>query len=100
MGTNYYAELDDCKYCGRSSDRIHIGKSSAGWTFGFRGYRDSWELDTTIESEEDWREWLSITPHIIRDEYGNIFTDTEFWDIVNKKRTAPSDAGWYFREFS
>ena len=47
MGTNYYFNFHECKECGHSQDKIHIGKSSAGWYF---------QLHVTEEltSLEDW----------------------------------------------
>jgi hypothetical protein len=39
MGTNFYLRQPECSGCGRY-DEYHIGKRSAGWSFGFRGYRD------------------------------------------------------------
>ncbi len=33
MGTNYYANINCCKHCGRPEEKIHIGKSSFGWKF-------------------------------------------------------------------
>ena len=39
MGTNYYAKLNDCEYCGRY-DEMHLGKSSSGWCFSLHVYPD------------------------------------------------------------
>lgn len=57
MGTNYYLHTDVCKHCKRSADRVHIGKSSSGWPFLFRGYR-KWPPDGVphpITSALEWR---------------------------------------------
>ena len=35
MGTNYYTKINNCDKCGRY-DKIHLGKSSAGWQFYFQ----------------------------------------------------------------
>lgn len=42
MGTNFYLVRDTdaptCTSCGENPTAIHIGKSSAGWVFLWRGY--------------------------------------------------------------
>ena len=85
MGTNYYAHYDCCTECGRAREVRHIGKASAGWTFTFRGYRD---VSPPILSEKDWRRELSGENVIIRDEYGEEATVSEFWGMVEQKRKA------------
>ncbi len=73
MGTNYYARVKCCDACGRY-DELHIGKSSAGWKFSFRGYK---EHDPPIVSETGWREFLRTAR--IFDEYGKEVAYDEFW---------------------
>lgn len=69
MGTNYYYEptaVKPCSECGRGfeTERLHIGKSSAGWVFSLCIYPDR-----NINTLEDWkRVWASGGQ--IRDEYG------------------------------
>ena len=41
MGTNYYIAENHCGCCNRK-DLIHIGKSSVGWAFNFRGHRNTY----------------------------------------------------------
>lgn len=71
MGTNYYAERDVCPHCHRGRDRLHIGKSSAGWTFSFQAYNgtETWDGED-IHSWKRWQELLLATPRVrIFDEY-------------------------------
>lgn len=69
MGTNYYYETagsDPCPHCGRGDDseKLHIGKSSAGWAFSLHIIPDK-----GINSLEDWQKlWASGGQ--IRNEYG------------------------------
>lgn len=72
MGTNYFLIHEKCDCCGRS-ERLHLGKDSAGWTFSFRGYRN--EADPVrITTYEDFK--AVVEEHLFRkeahleDEYG------------------------------
>lgn len=77
MGTNYYLHLvSDEGFC----TILHIGKSSVGWKFLFRGHAD---LD--LNSVEDWR---------TRTRQGNIFNEYDdktaydtFWSLVRAKKS-------------
>jgi hypothetical protein len=65
MGTNYYWLQETkpaCEHCGRpaETDRLHIGKSSAGWCFslhvtdeikGLVDWEDRWASGGRIENE-------------------------------------------------
>jgi len=63
MGTNYYLKVDPCPHCGRSDERLHIGKSSAGWCFSLHVIPED-----GINDLDDWRKlW---TTGIIETEYG------------------------------
>lgn len=90
MGTNYYAVLDEpaaCKCCGQPLPdgervRLHIGKSSAGWTFQLR-------VDPAREIN-DWHDWLSILNDPqkvlgIIDEYGGTLTVAELRRVVEDR---------------
>lgn len=66
MGTNYYLKGSRCEHCGRGSGDLHIGKSSAGWTFALRVYlpydgEPNWQTQDfdksihSISSLDDWR---------------------------------------------
>src|SRR6478609_5246869 len=65
MGTNYYLHENVCPHCGRSDERLHIGKSSYGWVFALHVMPDS-----GIHGLPDWIDrWLKPGT-LIRDEYG------------------------------
>lgn len=88
MGTNYYWNRNCCEACGRL-DRVHIGKSSAGWEFHFRGYKKS-DLSNpddpkalVVESFADWRRLLQGQK--IKDEYGDDVTPETMIQIAGRK---------------
>jgi len=89
MGTNYYLRLNICPDCGRY-DSIHIGKSSSGWRFLFRGYPDTGdtplnEITSIIHNVRDWQE---VTPRgEIWDEYGTRVPYELFWGMVASKQS-------------
>ena len=78
MGTNYYHKTNICPQCGRF-DEAHIGKSSAGWQFSFRGYPE-------IRSYKDWIKELKRNG-VIYDEYGRGVTLREFKSMVASKKS-------------
>ena len=67
MGTNFYLVRECCEHCGRGGDRIHIGKSSAGWVFSLRTHSDE-----GIKSLDDWEKQWSQPNTRIMDEYGDV----------------------------
>ena len=69
MGTNYYLELPGCDHCGRGGERLHIGKSSAGWVFALRVYPER-----NLHSLSDWRRLLDKEEGNIRDEYDKLIS--------------------------
>lgn len=107
MGTNYYIYgKQSCPHCDKPvidrSRRLHIGKSSMGWSFSFRGYEpgsyDLYDFDQELgESwaplgvmrEKDWKKAISsllVDDHFLEDEYGDSVTQEEFWKLVDDKR--------------
>ena len=76
MGTNYYHKRNICPTCGRH-DEAHIGKSSFGWQFSFRGYSE-------IRSYKDWIKELENNGTIY-DEYGRGMSLKEFKLMVKLK---------------
>jgi len=87
MGTNYYAYTDTCPHCGRGDERIHIGKQSGGWTFGWHGI--SGVMDgVELRSCADWYEFLARDGVSIADEYGHSVTLEEFREMVDAQRNA------------
>lgn len=87
MGTNYYYHMNVCPHCKRADKPIHIGKSSAGWTFSFRGYRKDYE-DRKITSYAEWLTFLTSNIGEIRDEYGETISLEDFKKMVEAKRSA------------
>lgn len=91
MGTNYYLHTDVCEHCKRSENVIHVGKSSAGWPFLFRGYR-KWPPDGLphpITSATEWRAFIASAIEQkakLRDEYGKEQDIADFWKFVERKR--------------
>lgn len=82
MGTNFYHEVELCDKC-HNADRIHIGKSSGGWTFSF-------QATETIRSYADWLKVLDGGGRIV-DEYGSEYTLDEFKKLVEAKRLPLAD---------
>lgn len=62
MGTNYYVASNLCECCDRYDEDYHIGKSSQGWAFSFRGYRPE-----RLVSWAAWKEFLR--DKVIMNEY-------------------------------
>lgn len=82
MGTNYYGiGREACSECNRPYDdkEIHIGKSSAGWTFSF-----AWNDGEYYKTADEFKEWLKKKK--IVDEYGREISNEEFWDMVKVKQ--------------
>ena len=77
MGTNYYWIDDACEKCGRGEDRLHIGKSSAGWVFMLRLHPEE-----GIESLDQWVRQFSKKGSLIKDEYGRIHTIGEMLNCI------------------
>jgi hypothetical protein len=88
MGTNYYVHLKHCPQCNRYEER-HVGKSSFGWQFTFRGYRAEDGQVPPIQSADDWRVVIS-NEGLVWDEYGAPMTAAEFWQMVERKRDGKS----------
>ena len=84
MGTNYYARINQCKCCKRSEEELHIGKSSAGWTFSFQAI-DSPDYPK-IDSYVKWIRFLSKRDVSIYDEYGTWVKVEELMEIIMHKR--------------
>lgn len=75
MGTNYYVRENHCKCCKRYDETYHIGKSSWGWAFSFRGYSD--------ENLTSWAAWKAfLADKVIVDEYGETIDYSEFCTMV------------------
>jgi hypothetical protein len=85
MGTNYYAHTNVCKCCNRPEEKVHIGKSSYGWTFTFHAIKDLYDVEDIV-SYKDWLKFLSKENVKIVDEYGKECSLDDFKKIVEAKR--------------
>lgn len=93
MGTNYYLKTQPCPHCGqtlpegrnedyeRDDKGLHIGKSSAGWTFSLRIYP---YREPAIKTLEDWLPLFQ--KHGVVDEYGR---DVALGDMVQQIASRP-----------
>lgn len=89
MGTNYYAQLNVCDKCNKPEDVLHIGKSSCGWTFMFRGYRNHYIREGFEVNLDSWQKWQLFLkqPNIqIINEYDEIITYDDFYRLVEDKK--------------
>lgn len=80
MGTNYYLEeKPPCESCGRPFERLHIGKSSAGWVFALH------VIPGEIDSLKDWQlRWVKPGVRIV-DEYGRQFSPEDMLLIITAR---------------
>jgi hypothetical protein len=94
MGTNYYTFTErKCKhkekeeYCwncfNTGFEKLHIGKSSVGWQFSFKGYKHF------IETFQDWEKFLKDKK--IYNEYGEEVTYDELFDRILDKQSNPDN---------
>lgn len=74
MGTNFYVRTNECECCDRF-DELHIGKSAAGWSFGFRAHPDM-----GITTWQDWKAF--IADKTIADEYGKVVEVDKFVKLI------------------
>lgn len=113
MGTNFYVRPPQCEHpcehCGKASE-IHLGKSSGGWVFLHRGYRNEWDqpsgLDFPVTDRASWLKLLDLGP--IYDEYGQLQGRDEFLSFIESTQDSirrnsargrdlgayPSDRDW------
>lgn len=93
MGTNYYLEPKaPCDGCGRSFERLHIGKSSAGWCFSLHI-----DPDEGINSLADWESKWSAPGARIINEYGEVISIEDMKQtIINRKwgGISTADPSW------
>lgn len=86
MGTNYYAVIK--KVNGFETERLHIGKKSAGWRFSFRGYPKGWVSDRPeleLDSAKAWRAFLESEDVIIVNEYETVISLDQLWEWVESR---------------
>lgn len=84
MGTNYYVTDNHCECCSRYDEIYHIGKSSYGWAFSFRGYKvDNGYLDNL----RSWQEWkVFLKNRNITNEYGERVSCEEFVKMIEGEK--------------
>ena len=80
MGTNYYAEIDQCAHCGRGAERLHIGKQSSGWPFHFMAH------ESGPKSFVEWVRYLSGADCLIVNEYGDAVLFDELLAMIEATR--------------
>lgn len=84
MGTNFYWH-DDALVCMNACDHcaadavIHVGKRSAGWSFGFRAWTEDSLFEFEIRSRADWRKVFTDRAGSLVDEYGRVEEDPVAW---------------------
>lgn len=94
MGTNFYWRescLNPCDHCGLPD--FHVGKRSAGWSFGFRAWRtvlmdddhpDWGHIEESpfgfeVRSRADWRRVFTSRSGLLMNEYGDVIDDAVAW---------------------
>ncbi len=88
MGTNYYAELNLCINCERR-DRIHIGKSSAGWKFLIA------VNELYYKTFNEFMEFIRREDIEICDEYNKKISFDELMDLIEAKEKGRSHTEEY-----
>lgn len=94
MPTNFYLHRDpqNCGECGKPGreSEIHIGKWSGGWVFTWQGFDAAQSPSgTALMDPESWLEFLDRETEAgaqIRDEYGQDYSMTRFYEEVEALR--------------
>lgn len=99
MSTNFYYRTFTGPFKGFKT--LHIGKRSGGWQFTFQAYDESEGTVTmtspasalgaivelphlSLRSAQDWKDFMSKNSGRIEDEYGTVFSNSEFWQMVDE----------------
>ena len=79
LGCNYYLQAEPpCPTCGRVDDeRVHIGKSRAGWYFALHVIPE-----LGINTLDDWRNLWSAPGAVIRNEYGGVMSVSDMELVI------------------
>jgi len=80
MGTNYYLLRDICPCCKRHGEKLHIGKSSAGWCFALHV-----DAEEGVNSLDDWMALWSDKDSKIVDEYGDEHTPEQMFETITER---------------
>lgn len=86
MGTNYYLCPNRCSHCGRSDEKKHIGKSSAGWAFSLHVYPED-----IIRDLNDWIPFFQDKKNHIEDEYGREVSMEMLLDVIRDREGIARD---------
>ena len=110
MSTNYYVAKNKCDCCNRYDKEYHIGKSSWGWAFSFRGYRYPPAAEyADLDSWKKWKEYLKDQQ--IVDEYGDAIDYADFVNLIEtvkspgyirqdgKKNLSHNSGNWFNPEY-
>lgn len=99
MSTNFYLyrPSDPCEACGHERNepwRVHIGKSSGGWVFLWRGWdgTEGYGPGVPLETPDAWFAYLADEMRKgaeIKDEYRVSYDLDDFRDFVIRKRDEP-----------
>lgn len=93
MGCNYYLHrASDRAHHGTLRKRapLHIGKSSHGWVFVWRGYRneDTAQAGRELSTPQEWWTFLAeqlADGAVIRSEEGEVWTPAELAKLIEAK---------------
>lgn len=90
MGCNYYLLQPSCGHCGKSGDRLHIGKSSAGWVFAVHLIPER-----NLNCLNDWIQFIKVNTGIgwtLVDENDKPITLSDLVNtITNRSWSAPTE---------
>ena len=86
MGTNYYLRQNCCAHCGRGSDTLHIGKSSAGWVFALHVDPDDGRANL-----DDWKRLFNDPTSAIYDEYGANVSVEQMLAVITQRSWPKKD---------
>jgi len=81
MGTNYYLCPNRCSHCGRSDEKKHIGKSSAGWAFALHVYPED-----GIKDLADWIPLFHDKKNHVEDEYGREISSQMMLEVIRDRQ--------------
>lgn len=92
MGTNYYLQEATCPHCGRGADKLHIGKSSAGWCFGLHVMPE-----IELNDLPDWKARWSKPTSVITNEYDDVVSAEDMEKTITERSWKGSELGpgWY-----
>lgn len=107
MGTNYYVHVPPA--CGGTcgihckDEKIHLGKSSAGWAFAFRAYPDpdpAYGPEAVTWPVKDYASWLKLLDlGSICDEYRQPVARDDLLALIENKRGGLNDHAAVFGEY-